>query len=60
MFSSLISAVAPLVGSLECPNGKCGYDPGYSTASTIALVVLGLVALAVIVAIVLLVRRWRS
>lgn len=50
---------AALLGSLECPNGECGYDAGYSTAETIALVAFGLAALAVVVAIVLLVRRWR-
>jgi hypothetical protein len=42
-----------------CPNGECGYDPGYSTAETIALVAFGLVALAIVAAIVFLVRRWR-
>lgn len=42
-----------------CPNGECGYDPGYSTAETIALVAFGLVALAIVAAIVFLIRRRR-
>ena len=46
-------------GTIECPNGECGYDAGYSTAEAIALVAFGLVLVAVIVAIWLLVRRWR-
>jgi hypothetical protein len=59
--------VYPLLGILvvraadspNCPNGECGYDPGYSTAETFALVAFALVALAVLVAIVFLIRRWR-
>jgi hypothetical protein len=59
---ALTSLALPLVaqGTLDCPNGECGYDPGYSTAEAIALVAFGLVALAMIVALVLLVRWWRS
>jgi hypothetical protein len=51
---------AAIQGSLDCPNGECGYDAGYSTAEIIALVAFGLVALAVLVAFVLLVRWWRG
>ena len=55
-----LAVPAAAKSSLECPNGECGYDAGYSTAEAIALVAFGLVALAVIVAIVLLVRYLRS
>ena len=58
--SILIAVPVAVANSVECPNGECGYDAGYSTAETISLVAFGLVALAVIVAIALLVRRWRS
>ena len=51
---------AAIQGSLECPNGECGYDAGYSTAEIITLVAFGLVALAIVVALALLVRWWRS
>ena len=55
---ALLIAQGPNAG--RCPNGECGYEAGYSTAETIALVAFGAVVLAVVVAIVLLVRRWRG
>jgi hypothetical protein len=47
-------------GTLDCPNGECGYDAGYSTAEAIALVAIGLTALAMLVALILIVRWWRG
>jgi hypothetical protein len=50
------------VSDADCPhgNGDCGYDAGYSTAETVALIVFALLALAVIGAIVWLIRLWRA
>jgi hypothetical protein len=60
LMSPLTLLIAQTPNAGRCPNGECGYDAGYSTAETIALVAFGAVALAVVLAIVLLVRRWRG
>jgi hypothetical protein len=57
---ALSTLLAAANGSSDCPNGECGYDPGYSTAETIALVAFAIVALAVVVAVVWLIRLWRG